>query len=437
MKKKNIYLTVVLFGCFLTLLLPCYGQNCSLFSNEHYTVSVRADKADARYKAGETGMFEIVASKSGAPVDNVQWSCKMLQDELNTAYQGYLKFTAGKAGVPFKFDKPSFMLLIVSPPAITNQKPLVMSGAACVPERLAPSMPKPDDFDAFWNGKKALLNAMTNQPVLTPVPEFTDQQIETYSVCMENINGTRLHAYFSKPRGEGPFPVLLQLYAAGTYSIAPAAAAKYARGGVMALDLNPHDLENGQPESYYKDARSRLGAYYHAGRADRETSYFLRMFCACYRAGQYLANRKEWDKKHFVVHGSSMGGGQALATAYLCPQVTAVAANVPALCDHTGREIGRVAGWPKWVEYQDGKADEKELNASRYFDCVNFAYTIKTKVLMSCGFIDRTCPPQSVYAAYNVLKCDKRMMEMIIRGHEYPPEFTEAWNAFFKAEIGQ
>jgi len=60
------------------------------------------------------------------------------------------------------------------------------------------------------------------------------------------------------------------------------------------------------------------------GNADREQSYYLRMFLLCYQAARYLASLEAWDGKRLVVCGSSQGGAKALATAYLSEKVNAV-----------------------------------------------------------------------------------------------------------------
>lgn len=439
MKTDMVRKIFLLSGLLLSLspFAAVDGHESSVYSDSKYDIAIKADRADARYRVGEMVSFEVAVLKNGKPVDDSSWSYKMLQDGLNVVDKGGLKWTDGKCRVSFKWDKPSFLLLIVSPPASETNCPSIRGGAACEPEKLAASMPKPDDFDAFWNGKKALLDAMTNPPVLTPVSKYTDSRIETYALCMENINGSHIYGFFAKPKGDGPFPAILLLNSAGVFSIKPNSVVSYAQMGAMAIDINPHDLENEQSGSYYEEARAgRIKGYPLIGRDDRENSYFLRMFCACYRVGRYLCKRSEWDKKHFLVHGASMGGGQAFAMAYLCPEVTAFAANVPALCDHTGREAGRAPGWPNMVSYANGQADQKQLNTARYFDCVNFARSIHARALVSAGFVDMTCAPGSVYAAYNVLTGNKQMVDMPIQGHSYPKEFSKTWNDFLKVEMG-
>ena len=36
---------------------------------------------------------------------------------------------------------------------------------------------------------------------------------------------------------------------------------------------------------------------------------------------------------------------------------------------------------------------------------------------MSVGFIDSTCPPESTYAAFNALTCEKKMNHTVSGGH--------------------
>ncbi len=396
-----------------------------------------ADRPEARYQVGEKVVFSAELKIDGQPAQDVKLPYTLLLDDLAPVSKGELTFAAGKASVTGEFTKPSFLLLMITLPEGTAAQRGVLAGAACEPEKLAPSMPKPDDFDAFWNDKKAQLDAMPFQPDLKPIPAQTDDKIETWEMVLNNINGTKIYGYFAKPKGNGPFPIYMEVHAAGVYSLNPGTVSSYARRGVMAITVNPHEIENGKPQEYYDPLKNgALKGYPHIGRDSRDTCYFLRMFCSCYRAAQYVSSRPEWDGKHFVVYGSSQGGGQAFVTAGLCPKVTAFASNVPALCDHTGRECGRAAGWPKLVDYPNGKANPGQLEASRTFDAVNFAYGIKAKALVSAGFIDRTCYPGSVYAAFNVLTGPKRMFDTPRNGHECTPEFMKERATFVDAELG-
>jgi cephalosporin-C deacetylase-like acetyl esterase len=62
---------------------------------------------------------------------------------------------------------------------------------------------------------------------------------------------------------------------------------------------------------------------------------------------------------------------------------------------------------------------------------VNFAPRIKGEVAMTVGFIDRTCPPTTVYAAYNNLNTDKTIFNDLPSGHTNSREA----NVFMKAAV--
>ena len=109
-------------------------------------------------------------------------------------------------------------------------------------------------------------------------------------------------------------------------------------------------------------------------------------------------------------------------------RVTFIVTGVPAICDHSGRAAGRINGWPKLVAtLPDGKPEPKALKAGQYVDAVNFATRCKADAIMSVGFIDRTCPPSSCYAAYNVLQGKKHVINKPLMGHAAPGDIQKAF----------
>ena len=100
--------------------------------------------------------------------------------------------------------------------------------------------------------------------------------------------------------------------------------------------------------------------------------------------------------------GSSQGGAQAIVGAGLDPDVVLMQAGVPAMCDHGGGLAGRMAGWPKLLRIRNGKIQNPELEKSLpYYDMAFFARRIKGEACFTVGLIDRTCCPDSVFAAFN------------------------------------
>jgi len=397
-------------------------------------IAAAADRQTALYTVGEKVIFSITLT--GVPHMDLPGKYSLTEGGQPPTLREYILSASKPAvAIEYEFKRPGFVLLNVFPS--DSGLPVLQAGAGCEPEKLRPSQPKPDDFDTFWDSQKARLDAIPANEIMIPLQEVTSDSIETYAITFDNINGSKIRGYYSKPKGNGLFPAILFVNWAGIYSLNPANVTAYAKRGVIALDINPHDIENGQSIDYYKElGTGRLLGWQLQGRSNRESSYYLRMFLSCYRAGKYLTGRPEWDKKRFVVTGGSMGGGQSFITAYLCPQITALAAAVPALCDHGGMLVDRIPGWPQWISQVADKPEEKQLAASRYFDCVNFAQTIRARALVSVGFIDTLCSPSSVYTAFNALVGAKRMHNMPTAGHKGDSNWRAELKTFLYSELG-
>jgi cephalosporin-C deacetylase-like acetyl esterase len=147
------------------------------------------------------------------------------------------------------------------------------------------------------------------------------------------------------------------------------------------------------------------------------------MFLRTFRALEFLKAQPEWDGKNLVVYGSSQGGAQALAAAGLDKDVSFLFAGVPAMCDHGGV----VCGWPRLVpKDKEGHYDRQILNASKYVDCVNFAQGTTVPALFTVGFVDNTCRPESVYAAYNSYAGPKKIINEPEMGHAIPARHKKA-----------
>ncbi len=178
-------------------------------------------------------------------------------------------------------------------------------------------------------------------------------------------------------------------------------------------------------EFYQQQQQGPLKDYPYIGNDDREKSYFLRMYLSCYRAADYLTSRPDWDGKTLVVMGTSQGGLQAIMTGGFHPKITALLANVPAGCDHTGPLVGRQGGWPQWLSRAQGENAAKVIETSKYYDVVNFARRVKCPALVSVGLIDTTCPPPGVIAAFNQMQGPKELL-VLERSNHHGTNNTQA-----------
>lgn len=405
-------------------------------------LAVSVDHADALYRVGETVTFTIKKTANSPVVDDAEIAWTISKDGVPPMQNGKVKLENGAATITGKLDEPGFLLCRAT--TTVESKPVAaLAGAGMAPTEIKPSRPVPDDFDAFWAAQKKKLAAVPMKSKLTPAPTAS-KKAELFDVQVDAL-GAPVSGYFARPLGAKAksLPIILTVHGAGVNSSNPIGPVGWAEQGLLAMDINAHGIPNGQSKEFYASLNEgRLKDYRWAGRESRETIYFLGMFLREVRALDFLCAQPEWDGKTVMVYGSSQGGFQAFAAAYLDPRVTFFAAGVPAGSDHTGMVAGRVAGWPKMVPVTDGQPDPKVLEAARYFDNQNFAARTKAKgAVVTVGFIDQTCPPSSVYAAFNALPiADKKIFNDIPHGHTNSPEavsaMVEAVRAHLKAQAG-
>ena len=397
-------------------------------ASTNYVLTVSVERADALYRTNEEVAFNIRLSLDQQPVDNAEVHWTISKDGVPPTKTGTSRLAKGGGTISGTLDEPGFLLCSVTfqTPAGTTLKAL--AGAGVDPLQIKPSLPVPGDFDAFWSAQKEKLARVPVNARLTPV-KSPQTEIECFDLQADCV-GAPVSGYFARPKAAKPktLPAILTVQGAGVRSSNLAGTAGWAKDGFLALDINAHGIPNGKPDHFYEDlANGDLKDYRTRGNESRNTVYFLGMFLRVLRAIDFLTAQPEWDGRTLVVHGSSQGGAQAFAAAGLDSRVTFFAAGVPAMCDHTGAAAGRISGWPKLVPNgPDGRPEAKVLEAARYYDAVNFASRATAAGIVTVGFIDTTCPPTTVYAAYNALKGKKEIFNDPPSTHRVSPGAANA-----------
>jgi cephalosporin-C deacetylase len=393
-----------------------------------FRATILADRPDALYGIGETVVFTLMVTHHGEPVGPLEIEWTLTKDGVAPVRTGRVKLEQGRARISGKLDEPGFLQCRVVA-EIGGTKLTALGGAGVAPLEIKPSAPAPADFDAFWQAKKQALAMVPVNARLTAVKSPRDG-LETYDLQADSV-GAPVSGYFARPIGAAPrsLPAILTVHGAGVRSAGLTGAAGWAREGMLALDINAHGLPNGRDADFYTGlAAGELKDYRKEGIASRESVYFLGMFLRLVRAIDFLTAQPEWDGRTVIVYGSSQGGAQAIAAAGIDSRVSYFVAGVPAMCDHTGGLAGRIAGWPKFIT--TGQTPSADVVAAiKYYDAVNFAALAKAPGFFTVGFIDTTCPPTSVYAAYNALSASKQIFNDITSGHTNTPAASAAMRA--------
>ena len=392
-------------------------------------VTVLPEKADGIFQTGAKIVWNVkVSGDDSSSVTEANYVLK--KGGATEIGHGKIKFNAGAATIETTLNEPGTILAEITVPVPGQKNIRALGGAAVAPEKIGPSAPCPDDFDAFWQSKIEELKAVPANPILEK-GESDRPGVDYWKIKMDNIRGTHIQGQLAKPMTNKKLPAMLVVQWAGVYPLKKDWVTTPAVEGWLVLNINAHDLPIDAPPSFYEEQKNGpLKDYTLIGMEDRDKSYFVRMFMACHRAVDYLASRDDWDGKTLLVTGNSQGGIQSFVSAGLNPKVTEVMVCIPAGCDHSGALVGRKPGWPfRMVQVDPSKM--AQIKTFGYFDGVNFAARIKCPVLIGLGLIDETSPPSGVFAAANQLRGLKELVVLVNADHQgtnhtHTPYFTRA-----------
>jgi cephalosporin-C deacetylase-like acetyl esterase len=387
-----------------------------------YTLQVTLDRADATYGRGDPVGFAIalIRDATGERVagPEVKWS--ITKDGRPLGRAGTATLAGPGLNLTAALPEPGFLHCMAEcTPAAGVPKLTARAGAAIAPRAIAPSLPPPADFEAFWEEQRRKLAATPAHLRLVPVASPAEG-VECFDVQADTGVGRGLSGYLARPKGAKAKsrPAIVLCHGAGVTTSRLSTAVAWAKDGLVALDFNANGLPNGQPREFYAALQAgELKEYYLQGRASRETMYLRGIFFRLLRAIDTVTAQPEWDGRRVIALGRSQGGGQALAAGGLDPRVTYVSAEIPTFCDHTGIVVGRINGWPRIIPNDTVEPDPRVVEAVRYYDAMNFAPRIQAQVFVTVGFIDHICPPTGIYAAYNQIKGPKQIWEHLDTGH--------------------
>ncbi len=186
---------------------------------------------------------------------------------------------------------------------------------------------------------------------------------------------------------------------------------------VLAVDARGQGGETG---SLLTEAAGSVKGWVSRGITDIENSYYFAITMDVVRAVDAAADQLEIDASRIATVGASQGGGLSLLAAALNPKVSAVVADIPNMCHmdhgvlHSTSSLTEIAAYIK--RYPDRLAAVMETIA--HFDMLNLADRITVPVLMSVGWKDTVCLPETVYAVYNRIRSKKQINDFPYSGHE-------------------
>lgn len=283
----------------------------------------------------------------------------------------------------------------------------------------------PADLAEFWQDTLA--------PTTMSDPSFERVDsglvaLETFDVTFSGFGGEPVRAWLHLPAAPlrtTPLPGVVQYQGYNGGRGLPHEHILWATAGFAQLVVDTRGQGSGWTTGATSDPAgsgpSQPG-FLTRGIADPHTYYYRRAYVDAVRAFEVLRGHELVDESRVAVAGASQGGGLALAVAALVPaEVAALLCDVPFLCDfRRATTVAQGEPYLELVRYLAAHRDSVEdvFATLSYFDGAVLASLATAPALFSVALMDQTCPPSTVFAAYNAYGGPKEIEVYPFNDHE-------------------
>ncbi|ADD42786.1 acetylxylan esterase [Stackebrandtia nassauensis] len=272
-----------------------------------------------------------------------------------------------------------------------------------------PEPDEPQDFDAFWDRTSEVADRHPLDVRLTPQPGHLGL-VDVWDVRFAGWNGDPINAWLIAPAGASRVGCVVTYIGYHGGRGFPHQHLRWPVAGWATLVVDTRGQGASASASSGVTGDPHGSEFGHApgmltkGILDPDEYYYRRVFTDAARAVDVAASLDIVDESRIVVSGHSQGGGIAQAVSALRPGVAAALVNEPFLC-HFRRscEIASTGPYPELVAFLGAQRDlEQRVFATlSYFEGMSFASRAQAPALYSVALMDTTCPPSTVFAAYN------------------------------------
>ena len=400
-------------------------------------VAVAADHANWNYSIGEKVNFTITVTKNGSLVPNASVRYEIGPEKQDPTQKKSMIASTGIIKVDGGTLSKAGFLRCIAIAEVDGKEYRNLATAGFARGNIQPTVENPADFDNFWEKAKEDLAKIPMDAKMTLMPERCTEKTNVYHVNLQNYRlGVRLYGILCVPKKEGKYPALLQVPGAGVRAYGGDIAT--AEKGVITFQIGIHGVPVDMNPTVYTDlGAGPLSGYFNYNMDDKDRFYYKRVYLGCVRANDFLTSLPQYDGTNLAVTGGSQGGALSIITTALDSRVKSLGAFYPALSDVTGYLFARAGGWPHYFDKANRSANEKKdkISTISYYDVVNFARRVKVPGYYSWGYNDETCPPTSMYAAYNVISAPKELYLALDTGHWTYPEQGEKMSAWLLGRL--
>ncbi|WP_306821782.1 acetylxylan esterase [Streptomyces sp. NP160] len=276
----------------------------------------------------------------------------------------------------------------------------------------------PEGLTGFWDSTLAQARAAGGEVRLVPQPTPLTS-VDVYDVTFPGFEGQPIRAWLRVPAGAVEaaertgrgLATVVQFVGYGGGRGEPADDLLFASCGFAHLHVDTR----GQGSTWSRGATPDVGTEDPAshgaqfpgvmtrGITSPETSYYRRLFTDAARAVDAARTLAVVDAGRVAVYGGSQGGAMAIAAGGLVPDVGAVVAHVPFLCDiRRSMTITDADPFHELVRYLAVHRDEVDAvhRTLDHVDGVGFARRGRAPARFTAALMDAVVPPSGPFAAY-------------------------------------
>ena len=281
-------------------------------------------------------------------------------------------------------------------------------------------MYSPNDIQEFWEGTRAVLDKIPIEPELSPAPEQSAREFDTYNVTLTSFGGIKLRGWYSVPK-DNPRGKCSAILAVPGYSGSKQIPTHIVLQGYAVLTLFPRSQGESKAEWQIES-----GTYLTYHITDRDQYYYRGAYMDCVRGIDFLASRAEVDADRIGMWSRSQGGGLTLATSSLDGRVKAGVAEEPFLCNYPLAIEVKTNPYVELGEYLSQHPDQKEraLETLAYFDPLNLVEMITRPMLVNIGMKDDVCPYHTIVPVFERIVSHKALMIYPNLGHSSSADFN-------------
>ena len=288
-----------------------------------------------------------------------------------------------------------------------------------------PPRVEPGDFDMFWRDTLAAARQFPLDARFERA-EWNLRTLDVFDVTFNGYGGQPIKGWFLLPRERADkLPCIVEYIGYGggrgfPYNWLVYASAGYAHFVMDTRGQGSVWLHGDTPDS---DASSpQAPGFMTRGVLSPQTYYYGRVFTDAVRAVEAAQTHPAVDRDRIAVAGRSQGGGITIAISGLLPKVVKAALpEVPFLCHYRrATQITNNDPYAEIVRYCRIHCDQVDqvFNTLSYFDGVNFETRARAPALFSTSLMDETCPPSTVFAAYNYYGGEKQIKTYEFNQHD-------------------